>query len=211
MIDNYNTTEDGVIYQVNTVPISYGKEYSAKYDKYGELSNYISYLRLGYIIAAISCDTSTPMTSLLDVGYGNGAFLSVANKTIPECYGSDISNDYKLPDGIKYVNNIIDKHYDVVTFFDVLEHFKDIDVIKELKCKYVCISLPLCHNYSDEWLLQWKHLRPNEHLWHFNGESLKVFMTRMGYQQLCCGNIEDVIRGSKYSDSNILTAVFKRV
>jgi hypothetical protein len=42
---------------------------------------------------------------------------------------------------------------------------EDIEFVKDLKCHYVCISLPWCHYFSDEWFETWKHRKPNEHLW----------------------------------------------
>lgn len=209
MIDNYTLTEDGVIKQVVKKPYTYGVEYSSTYDNLGELSNYMSYLRLGYILGTISSIYPNRIESLLDVGYGNGAFLSAASKYIPRCYGTDISNSYPLPGDCKFVDNILE-YYDIITFFDALEHFNDIEFVKNLNCKYVCISLPWCHNISDEWFFSWKHRKPDEHLWHFNDKSLLAFMSRMGYSCINLSNIEDTIRNKKENESNILTGIFKK-
>ena len=58
--------------------------------------------------------------------------------------------------------------------------------------------------------MNWKHRRPDEHLWHFDEDSLYNFMKRMGYTFISSSNIEDTIRKNKEGETNILTAVFKK-
>jgi len=174
--------------------------------KYGELPTYMGYLRLGNIIGSLR---RVP-TSILDVGYGDGSFLKVCSNIIPECYGYDIST-YPIPEGCKQVKSFLDESYDVITFFDSLEHFEDIDFVRDLKCNAVCISVPHCHYKNDEWFKNWKHRRPNEHLWHFDKPSLKTFMHRMGYELVSYSNVEDTIRKNNKEESNILTCIFKKV
>ena len=103
-----------------------------------------------------------------------------------------------------------DECYDVITFFDSLEHFEDIEFVKDLKCRVVCISVPYCHNKSDEWFENWKHRRPNEHLWHFDKDSLVKFMERMGFVLCSYSNLEDTIRKNPdQEEPNILTCIFR--
>jgi len=79
-----------------------------------------------------------------------------------------------------------------------------------LKCSVVCISVPNCHYKDDEWFENWKHRRPNEHLWHFNKESLVKFMKRMGFVLCSYSNLEDTIRkNNDQIETNILTCVFR--
>jgi SAM-dependent methyltransferase len=209
MIENYRITQDGVIEQINKQPFAYGSDYSAAYNKLGEKINYMSYLRLGYIAGALSSQGYNNIQSILDVGYGNGSFLAAASKFIPNCFGTDISESYPLPVNCKFVNNF-DGYYDVITFFDALEHFNDIEFVKNLNCKYVCITVPQCHNNSDEWFESWKNRKPNEHIWHFNSASLTTFMKRMGYTCISMCNIEDAIRDTLNNQTNILTGVFAK-
>jgi hypothetical protein len=98
----------------------------------------------------------------------------------------------------------------VISFFDVLEHFEEIDFVKDLDCNYVYISLPWCHNFSEEWFMNWKHRRPDEHLWHFNEKSIEKFFNEMGYDMVDYSNVEDLIRVSNEEYSNILTCIFKK-
>lgn len=206
MFENHSINQDGAIYQINKNTIKYTPEYSSvRYDRYGELSNYISYLRLGHIIGSIGHIPS----SILDVGYGNGSFLKVCSKIITNCYGNDISG-YKIPEGCVFVEKISDDFYEVITFFDSLEHFENIEFVSSLKCKYVCISVPWCHYYNDDWFKKWKHRRPDEHLFYFDEKSLINFMKRMGFSLISYCNIEDVIRSGVGAEENILTAMFQK-
>ena len=207
MIDNYTVLENGLIKQdtffnhKRIYDVDYIKN---SYDKYNELSKYMSYLRLGYLLGVVGNN----INSILDVGYGNGDFLKVAKTKIPNCFGFEV-NDYTLPEQCFPVTDIYEREYDVVCFFDVLEHFENIYEIKQLKTKYIYISVPECHNFSDEWFSQWKHRRPDEHLWHFNLDSLKNFMNEIGFTFVNSSNIEDSIRKPTSQQSNILTAIFK--
>jgi|TARA_B100000085_G_scaffold101894_1_gene92750 hypothetical protein len=202
---NYTKNRDGIIYQIEKSVIDYNENYvNTRYVNYGELPTYMGYLRLGNIIGSIG---RVP-DSILDVGYGDGSFLKVCKNIIENCSGFDITN-FSLPEGCQFVEDLSDFH-DVITFFDSLEHFEDIEFVKDLKCNYVCISVPHCHNKSEDWFMNWKHRRPDEHLWHFDEDSLYNFMKRMGYTFISSSNIEDTIRKNKEGETNILTAVFKK-
>jgi hypothetical protein len=207
MLDNYNINSDNLIYQVDKKPFTYDVQYvKERYDTYGELNNHISYLRLGYIIGSIK----EPINSILDVGYGNGAFLKTCKKSIANCYGFDISN-YNIPEGVVFTNDWLNQDVDVVTFFDVLEHFEDPYIIRNLKTKYITISVPWCHYESDEWFKQWKHRRPNEHLFFFNEKNIYNFANSTGYKVLNFINLEDTIRKSVDGLQNILTFTLQKL
>lgn len=207
MIENYEILSNGIIKQIEVNKIPYNVEYvETRYNTYNDKVINMSHLRLGYIIGSIG---KIP-NSILDVGYGNGGFLSVCKEIIPNCYGNDIS-DYKLISGCHFVSDIINHECEVITFFDSLEHFDDIYFVKDLKVQYLCISLPWCHNFSDEWFKNWKHLRPDEHLYHFDNVSLTTFMLEMGFELINFSNIEDIIRKPSDSNNNILTAIFKKI
>jgi len=209
MIENYTQLQNGIIKQNNffVKKKKYDVEYvDVRYNTYGEKNVQISFLRLGYIIGSLGKIPS----SILDVGYGNANFITACSKIISNCYGNDVSN-YPLPDSIKFVDNIYKEHYDVVTFFDVLEHFENIYDIKNLKCNYIVISVPWCHYHSDKWFVDWKHRRPDEHLWHFNEKSIVNFFNEIGFTCVNKTNIEDTIRKPTDEHSNILTCTFKKI
>lgn len=205
MLENYIQLENGVIKQLNVNKIAYDYTYSNKYNNYGENANYISYLRLGVLLGLLK---KTP-SSLVDVGYGNGAFLKSCQTLIPKLYGCDLS-DYPVPDGCKKIEFTDISNVDVTCFFDSLEHFDDITVIKDLDTKYIFISVPWCHNFSDEWFEKWYHRRENEHLYHFSEEALKKFFAECGYDCLYTGCYEDSIRvnATVKPFANILSGLF---
>ena len=208
-MDNYETLDTGVIKQIKVEKIPYNFEYSNKYNDYGEKSNYLSYLRFGVLIAVLN---KIP-DSIVDIGYGNGDFLRVCkNANIKNVYGCDIS-DYPVPNGCIKIDISEIKNSDVVCFFDSLEHFDDINVIKNMETEYIFISVPYCHNYNDKWFLKWYHRRPNEHLWHFNDKSLIETFKNNGYECIYTSNFEDIIRKNESSKNypNILSCVFKKV
>jgi hypothetical protein len=206
VIDGYKIHSNGVIEQIDKTPsVKYGIDYSAKYDSYGDLADRMSYLRLGYIIGA-----GLKIDFILDVGFGNGAFLRTAAKSIKHRYGADFTDAY-LPDTCNFVSDITSVSVDCVCFFDSLEHFEDPTVIENLKTDYVCISVPWCHNYTDWWFRDWKHRRPGEHFWHFNDVSLVNFFNEYGYSLITTSTVEDTIRKSPDGDANILTAIFRKV
>ena len=203
---NYHKDDHGVIRQTVCNPIQYDQKYvDVRYNTYGELTNYMSHLRLGYIIGS----TGDVPDSILDVGYGNGSFLKTCSQMIPICHGHDVSG-VELPEPIKAVDSLFSGHYDVITFFDSLEHFEDIYFLDKLDCNYLCISVPWCHNFDDEWFENWKHRRPDEHLWHFNAMSLKKSVESQGYECINHTNVEDCIRKTEFDYPNILTAIFKK-
>lgn len=207
-IDNYHVDDFGIIHQKTVYPITYDEKYvKERYDTYGEKVRQMSFLRLGYLLGAIN---KIPK-SILDVGYGNGDFLKTCVSIIPECFGNDVTG-YPLPDNIKFVEDIFENYYEVISFFDVLEHFENINIIQHLKCDYIIISVPWCYNHENtEWFLNWKHLRPNEHLHHFNEKSLIKFFEHNSFQCVCYSNVEDAIRKDPNNEKNILTAVFKKI
>ena len=207
MIENYSVDINGVIKQIN-IPehIKYDENYvKDRYVRYGEIINYMSYLRYGYLIGTIG---KVP-DSILDFGYGNGSFLEVCSKTIKNCFGHDISG-YDLPEKCENVEDIFSQKFEVISFFDSLEHVDDIYFLDKLNCDYILISVPECHNFSDEWFFNWKHRRENEHLYHFSKESLTKFMNSQGYELLNMSNIEDIIRTPVDKNSNIITAIYSK-
>ena len=206
MLDNYSKTPEGVVYQINPNPIDYNLDYIDYYvDLNRKFGDEMSYLRLGYIIGSLGRVPS----SILDVGYGDGSFLRVSSKIVPECYGNDISK-YPVPEGCKSVDDITEQKFDVITFFDSLEHFRDIEFVKDLNCNAICVSVPYCHYNNDEWFDTWKDRKPDEHLWHFNKESISNFMNKMGFDLLTSTNIEDTIRKNDPNEENILTCIFEK-
>jgi hypothetical protein len=204
----YDVLPNGLIHQkkiINEIK-KYDFEYvNDRYNLYGDQCDMMSYLRYGFLMGAIK---EIPK-SILDVGYGNGSFLKICKNSIKTCYGNDISG-YPLPKNVYFVDDITKNYYDVISFFDVLEHFGDINIIKKLNCKYIYISVPECHFINKEWFWNWKHRRPDEHLWHFNIDSITSFFKTNGFDLVSSSNVEDIIRKPSDETSNILSCVFRK-
>ena len=63
---------------------------------------------------------------------------------------------------------IIRRKYDLITFWDVLEHIKDLIDLQPLfrMTRYIAMSVPLLPDGKE--LKLWKHYRPGEHLRYFS-------------------------------------------
>lgn len=206
MLANYFQDQFGIIHQKNKQP--FFKIYAHEYNSYGEKSNYISYLRLGYIFGILP--KIAECQSILDVGFGNGSFLRACQKWFTKCAGNDLFYDF-LPESCIKQESITQNYYDIITFFDSLEHLEDINCVRDLKCRYVVISVPNCkYGENDQWFENWKHRRPDEHLHHFNSKSLTAFMTDSGYNILDISYYEDSIRKSNESQ-NVLTVACEKI
>ena len=206
MLPGYEKDSKGVVFQKSPTPVEYNYDYLKTSGDSSVLGKHMAYLRLAYLIGSMG---KVP-DSILDVGYGIGDFVSVCSELVQDCYANDVTQEWPLPNNVHFTSDIFDRHYDAITFFDALEHFEDIYFLNKLDCSYVCISLPNCHYFDDEWFSSWKHRKPNEHLWHFNENSLISFMDSQGYDVVNICNIEDIIRKNNLEYSNILTGVFKK-
>lgn len=199
----YGIDQYGVIHQLDAKPYIYDARYVSTYDTeaYRRDSDKLQALRLGFIIGAHG---SVP-NSILDVGYGNGAFLKAAS-IIPNRYGKDVTG--VQVEGVTIVDDYIEA--DVITFHDCLEHIPDLSFIKDLKCETLVVSLPWCINEPVFFNKHYKHRKPDEHLHHFDCVSLSEFMSSMRWRTITVSNHEDIIRKSPGPWKNILTMAFKK-
>lgn len=158
--------------------------------------------------------------SLLDVGCNHGGLLKLlatSNKYSPLA-GVDINKDALAHlKGMKTYTDLlkVKTHYDIVTFFDSIEHFIDIKkalhhLSTVITPNIVIISTPNAafkkKNIKD--ILTWHHYKPNEHLLYFNKNSLEELMKKFNYIMMGSTYIETMIRNAKIKEKNILTAVF---
>ena len=168
-----------------------------RYDKY-PTTEPMSYLRLGLVQGHLTSGR------LLDVGYGNGTFVKLAAKAGFDAFGNDVHGaDYGVREA-----TLTDGYWDVVTFFDSLEHFEDLQLIRDLlqRTRYVVLSVP-ARPLSFPKERAWRHYRPGEHLHYFSFQSLSKLLDR---KLLALNSMEDIIRGRLPSgEVNINTYVFK--
>jgi hypothetical protein len=180
----------------------YDRKYVEIYNTY-ETNDAMSEMRLGF------CKRYAFFESVLDVGYGNGSFLKICLEDGLTCHGHDISG-YPIPDGAMFTDDR-NTPVDLVTFFDCIEHFArpDIDtVLSDLRCKYLCISIPWCHYTDDmESFEIWKHRKPNEHFHHMDVRGMTTLLNKAGYDLMSVSSFEDVIRSNRGGLPNILTVM----
>lgn len=224
MIDNYSIDQHGVIHQIDRKPFDYSKSYIDGYRKedetYKRKALILYAMRYGFVVAN---NAGRIPESILDIGYGSGGFLDICVESGCNAYGYDIakSEEKKSFSVIDNFDGIFTRHFDVVTFFDSLEHMEDIYWLHRLDCDFVCISVPWCRwerikeeqseSNADSWFENWKHRKPDEHLHHFSGGALIHYMADMGYTAVSSmSHIEDSIRKPEETEHNILTMIFKR-
>lgn len=200
----YHEDRYGVIHQLNPHPFTYDPQYSATYDtpEYRRKSELLQAMRFSFATAV----HGKPIQSLLDVGFGNGAFMRFAQRQVPAVYGHDITG-VAVPEGCHFTEDI-NLVCDVITFNDVLEHFPTLGFVKNLKAETLIVSLPFFPGL--ERFPNWCHRKPDEHIHHFTDESLRKFMWKMGWRMVAKSKHEDIVRYRPESSWNILTMGFKR-
>ena len=189
---------------------SISREITARYD-HAYVARYENYpqAELSAIRAKLVMKYAGDFATICDVGFGTGAFLAEIGRAKPtaKLHGFDVS-PYPAPDFVNVDPDWQQKEWDVVTFFDSLEHFVD---LPKVNAKCIVVSVPWYNDFlGDEWFKSWKHRRPGEHLWHFNPDALACVFKQQGMRQIYCGNPEDKIRKSDSTMPNILTMIFVR-
>jgi SAM-dependent methyltransferase len=211
MIENYEPDEFGVIHQIHWQPMVYDKQYLSYYETLSDRTIKLGYQRMGWLLGRLDRIPG----SILEIGYGTGTFIEAAQITgVPQCYGCDIA-DYPLPDGVPFLNweQALEKSWDVVTMFDVLEHVPDLTFLKRLQTQYLALAVPYCRwrELGDDWFRDWRMRLPDEHLHHFDDESLPKMMLHYGYECMNLNTFEDGIRlRDGETGPNILSGLFRR-
>ena len=221
MIENYEIDQFGVIHQIEFQPIKYDQEYISYYHKKSDRTIKLGYQRFGWILGLLN---QIP-ESILEIGYGTGTFIEAAQIAgVKKCAGCDIA-DYPLPQGVKFLSweSLIgddpetDPSWELIAMFDVLEHIPDLSFLARLKTQYLSIAVPYCRwrelgEGGDEWFRNWRMLLPNEHLHHFDRESLVALMDHYGFRCINTNFFEDGIRLREDEEGpNILSAFFEKV
>lgn len=202
--------------------VAYDAEYVAeRYEKYST-TTVMSERRLDVVEQVIHLFETLPIGRalargrLLDVGYGNGAFLREAARRGWETFGNDVNpTPYE---GVRPVPLPVDplpevERYRVITFFDAIEHFEDLADAPQIaqNTDWLAITVPKAPSY---FLSQdWKHYRPGEH--HFYWWNARSFEKIFGRGETRVSLVyvdspEDTIRG-KLPDGldNTMTCVLR--
>ena len=210
----YQIDRNWVISQTDAKPYKYDPEYSAIYDgpEYKRDSDELMKHRLEWVHKIYgSFNPGCAIHSIFDIGYGNGAFLNYVRDNAPyiirlghDITGVSLNGSCTMPG---YVSA------SVYTMWDVLEHMPDTSFLNKLPTEYIFISLPYCHYFSEgkDWFEnEYPHLKPDEHIRHFDDWSLISFMSDHGWILIASSDHEDKIRKSKHGLQNILSMAFKR-
>jgi hypothetical protein len=205
---DFDTLTGALFSKDRSIRAVYDHAYVARYEHYPQAA-------LSSIRAELVNRWAPDARNVLDIGCGTGAFLEAMRLISPQVdlHGHDIS-PYPLPDFINRVGaNWTAQEWDVVTFFDSLEHFDSLDFVRQMRARTVVVSLPWYHScLGPEWFRDWKHRRPGEHLWHFDPLSLANLFTKARLRAVWLGNPEDEVRLPEpdAQGPNILTMVFRR-
>jgi len=94
---------------------------------------------------------------------------------------------------------ILHKEYDIICFWDVLEHIPDWnDIVELLKTtKYIAMTIPI--KPKEVAWKDWHHLRPLHHLHWFDLELLDALFDYLGFIKIRCGQPECPPRKDIYS------------
>ncbi len=135
--------------------------------------------------------------SVLDVGCGIGNFLAAAEKESWRCAGIDFDadaieaaksvtgiSDLEAVDVVSYADEHSEKKFNLVTFFDVLEHVDNhnefIDAVKKLLSPSGFIAMSMPYREHALWLM--KGDVPPRHLTCWDRASLRRFLEARGFE-----------------------------
>jgi hypothetical protein len=211
MLENYHEDGFGVLHQTTWKPKVYDKQYLSYYEGLHERTIKLGYQRLGWILGLLR---GLP-GSVLEVGYGMGTFLEAASLAgVPQCAGYDVAR-YPLPHSCAFVefDEALAREWDLTVFFDVLEHIPDLSFLGRLRSKSLALAVPYCRwrALGDEWFREWRMRLPDEHLHHFDPDSLRALLAHYGYQCTDMNTFEDGLRlRAGETGPNILSGFFER-
>jgi 2-polyprenyl-3-methyl-5-hydroxy-6-metoxy-1,4-benzoquinol methylase len=136
--------------------------------------------------------------TLLDVGCGSGELLEAARdrgwdvvgvEVVEESVEAARSRGLEIRHGLLQESGLPERHYDVVSAFHVLEHMSEGTEFLKLIARWVrpgghlCIEVPNWRSFArrnsgDQWI----HLRPLEHLGHYEPKTLAATLERAGLE-----------------------------
>lgn len=148
--------------------------------------------------------------TLLDVGVGTGQFLKYIIRNAPDVIvrGFDVptmpSTAWLQRSGLFHdVNHCRPLRFDVITFFDSLEHIPYPEKLLVRIKSTVIVSIPIFEDLLS--VKRSRHFRPCEHLNYFTMAGFMMFMGKMKYRWVDTLDFE-----KKLGRDNVYTFVFKR-
>jgi hypothetical protein len=158
-----------------SLPDTYRDVYGLHYQLYArtEFSHKLNSARWKFIL-----DNTTNIYSVLDFGCGARAFELAK----PKLMMNVISYDPYFYNNMEGVLDTCNLGIDVLTFWDSFEHIRRLEMIPLLKARYIVLGIPIFTNGID--IIQWKHFRPDEHVWCFSEMALKRLMRKWKYEEV---------------------------
>jgi hypothetical protein len=211
MLDNYHLDEFGVLQQTKWKTKIYDQEYLSYYHGLHDRTIKLGYQRLGWVLGLLR---RLP-DALLEIGYGLGTFLEAAALAgVPHCAGFDVAR-YPLPDTCVFMDwsTALDRNWDLVALFDVIEHIPDVSFLGQLRTAHIALAVPYCRwrELGDDWFRDWRMRLPDEHLHHFDRDSLCRLMQHYGFRAVELNTFEDGLRLREgETGPNILCGFFSR-
>lgn len=187
--------------QQNPVPFNYNLEYKNKQST----TESMCWLRLGFLASYLSPSTFKQL-KVCDVGSGNGIFVNKFKHLFKYLCGYDLSGESISKEEL--YNNL----WDVIFLTDVLEHFENIEDLFKMKWKYLFLSFPEtpANCKTQQQLEQWKHYKPNEHIWCLNIFGIKKWFEDHNCKVVRSNDLEDLIRTPQNNvEVNITTMIVK--
>jgi hypothetical protein len=211
MLDNYHLDGFGVLHQTAWQPKVYDQQYLSYYEGLHDRTIKLGYQRLGWVLGLYR---RLP-DSVFEIGYGMGTFLEAASLAgVRDCAGYDVAH-YPLPAGCAFVDwdTALARTWDLTALFDVLEHLPDLSFLGRLQTRALVVAVPYCRwrELGDEWFRTWRMRLPDEHLHHFDPDSLCALLGHYGYRCTELNTFEDGLRlRAGETGPNILSAFFER-
>lgn len=180
-------------------------DYTPSYCQAQKTTTRLTHLRLGFFLGVL------PFGRLrdgqhLELGPGGGHFMMALREVGIRIEGHDLA---ATPFSTVTRDEVHARAWDVLFLYDVLEHFVDIDELWRIDFATACISFP--ERPPEHLLADWRHLKPDEHRWHFTRESFARWAEAHGAVVQAVSDCEDAVRTRWHPDHpNICTVVITR-
>lgn len=128
-------------------------------------------------------DVACAMRPLLDVGIGSGAFVEACHASQVAAEGYDVN-----PAGVGWLadrgifRDLYVGDHRVVTFWDCLEHIRELDRALSHCADWVFVAIPIFRDAAH--VLASKHFRRDEHYWYFTRAGFVAFARSQGFAVL---------------------------